>query len=190
MSGEPSLEATADVLSEAAAPTAAPWLTFPPFPTAPQGVPIIPFKDFKPKGILMKIEADSVEHENDEEVDAEGVPTVVLRVKHDLTEAEQSRKKKKRKTVQYVNVNGNTRRPMWYEEWAEGEAFRRTTAINSYVLITFKIRLRCDVKVLCRSASRVDRFHQAAQEFKSTRSWPPSSSGLMGLWDIVRCLPR
>jgi len=92
---------------------------------------------------------------------------VALPVKHELTEAEQSRKKKRKKNVPLVTVDGVVRRPLWYEEWEEGEQFRRTSLINP-------------------ASSRVDRFHQAAQEFKSSRTWPPSSNGLLGLWDAFR----
>ncbi|KAH8096655.1 hypothetical protein BXZ70DRAFT_991439 [Cristinia sonorae] len=167
-----SLEATAAILAEAAsdppAPQLAPRLTFPPFPTPPPGVHIIPFAQFKPKGIPVKFEATAEGEEPEIEFDGEGVPTVELRVKHELTEAELSRKKKKRKNgPAVVTVNGKERLQLWYEEWEEGEMLRRTSAINHH-------------------ASRVDRFHQAAQEFKSTRKWPVGNSGLMRLWDAFR----
>ncbi|THH21373.1 hypothetical protein EUX98_g8399 [Antrodiella citrinella] len=152
----------------------------------PAGVKIIPFKDFKPKGIIVKIDPDSPDAEEPEvEVDAEGIPTVALPVKHELTEAEQSKKKKRKKTAALVTVNGVVRRPTWFEEWEEGESFRRTT-VNPYVAFSF---LSLSFNIIywhTRVTSKVDRFHQAAQEFKSGRSWPPSSNGLLGLWDAFR----
>lgn len=48
---------------------------YPPFPPKPEGKTIIPFKDFKPKGV---VPADS----DEEEFDTEGIRTVRLPVKH------------------------------------------------------------------------------------------------------------
>ena len=93
-----SAEATAEVLASSAnGTTPAPWLTFPPFPNPPPGVQLIPFSDFKPKGLIVRLgDPEDGTVEESEEVDAEGIPTLALRVKHELTEAEQARKKRRK----------------------------------------------------------------------------------------------
>ncbi|KAK7696124.1 hypothetical protein QCA50_000767 [Cerrena zonata] len=138
----------------------APWLTFPPFPGPPPGVTLIPFSEFKPTGLFIRMEED-----DGPEIDPLGIPTVTLLVKHALTEEEQIRKKKKRKTT--VKIGGEVRRLIWYEEWEEGEHMRR-----------------CTTNPL---TSRVDRLHQAVQDFRSiSRSWPPPTTGVPQLWDAFR----
>ncbi|TCD59967.1 hypothetical protein EIP91_010957 [Steccherinum ochraceum] len=131
-----SAEATAEVLASSAnGTTPAPWLTFPPFPAPPPGVRLIPFSEFKPKGLVVRVEdPEDNDVEESEEVDAEGIPTVALRVKHELTEAEQARKKK-RKTKSSVptttmGADGVVRRTMWWEEWEDGEKFRGMSPLN------------------------------------------------------------
>lgn len=64
-----------EVQDTPAAPVKVFAFQFPPWPPVPEGKVIIPFKDFKPKGV---IPADS----DEEEFDAEGVKTVRLPVKH------------------------------------------------------------------------------------------------------------
>ena len=105
-----SLEATADVLGAAAnPPPVAPWITFPPFPEPPPGVQIIPFKHFKAKGVVVKFEPEAEDqNETEVELDAEGIPTVALRAKHELTEAEQSRRKKRKKMGQLKEAQGRS----------------------------------------------------------------------------------
>ena len=121
-----SVEATAAVVSEDV-PTpapAAPFLIFPPFPHQQPGAPaFIPFKDFTAKGVVTDVFDGDDEAEN--ELDALGIPTVELHAKHNLTEAEQSRRRKKRKTLPAtITVNGQTRNRLWYEEWEDNEQFR------------------------------------------------------------------
>ncbi|THG96403.1 hypothetical protein EW026_g5425 [Hermanssonia centrifuga] len=103
------------------APVEFPWIKFPPFPTLPPNIKITPFQDFKPKGIQIALdpEPDHVE------VDGEGIPTVSLRAKHDLTETEQ-RKRKKKLTKTAIGPGGQVRRLAWFEEWEGGEDLRRS----------------------------------------------------------------
>lgn len=104
--------------------------------------------------------------EEEIEVDNLGIPTVMLRVKHSLTEQELARRKKKRKRTHVVE-NGVSRKLMWYEEWEEGEGLRTCGPVNSL-------------------QSRVDRLHYACQDFRTSRTWPNVTSGLPQLWDAFR----
>lgn len=92
---------------------------FPPFPDPPPGVKIMPFKDFKPRGIQIKDELD----DDAIEVDGEGRPTARLNVKHDLSKPP-TKKKKKSKTAAVKSGEQIIKRFVWYEEWAEGEELR------------------------------------------------------------------
>lgn len=106
-------------------PVEAPWLTFPPFPEPPPGVTLIPFSEFKPNGLYLRMDDDQ-----GPEIDPLGIPTVTLGVKHALTEEEQTRKKKKKKTT--IKAGGVVRKLLWFEEWEEGEHMRRCI-VNPYV---------------------------------------------------------
>ncbi|KAL4251123.1 hypothetical protein ABKN59_005610 [Abortiporus biennis] len=150
-----------------------PMLIFPPFPTPPPNTTITPFSAFKPSGYPIRFEELDQNYEHTErEVDSLGIPTVQLKSKHSLTEQEQKRRKmfhgSRRTAGGVVRENGVVKKVMWYEEWAEGEIFRKTsTPINS-------------------DASRVDRLHQACQDFRTSRSWPNVTVGLQQLWDTFR----
>ena len=107
-----------------------PWLKFPPLPAVSDGVALVPFKDFKPLGII--IPAPVPEGQGQErgeenapvEVDGLGIQTLALRVHHDLTTME----KRKRKNVRTKTLaDGSTVLKRWYDEWAEGESLRRTS---------------------------------------------------------------
>ncbi len=93
------------------------WLTFPPFPQAPPGVTLIPFSAFKPAGVLQAADGER-------ERDALGIPTVALRVHHDLTAMEKRKRKKTR-----TDASGAVRRVLWFEDWADGEELRRSAGV-------------------------------------------------------------
>ena len=94
------------------------WLKFPPFPVPPPGKTILPFTEFKPSGIHIAPD------ENTKELDGLGIPTVALRVRHDLTETERKKKRKvKSRTV--AGPGGQVRRLTWWEEWEQGESLRK-----------------------------------------------------------------
>lgn len=102
----------------------APWIRFPPFPSVPEGVTIIPFKDYKETGILMFPQDDETE------IDGLGIPTVELRVKHDTDECKTSvkRKKKQQAKLEAIINNGPVVRKEWWEQWQEGEDLRKISA--------------------------------------------------------------
>lgn len=107
-----------------------PFFKFPPFPEPPPGVTIMPFKDFKPRGIQLFSEpkkgGDDAADEEDAELDALGIPTVELRIKHATDECKSnSRKKRKKKKASVVEAVPVKKLP-WYEEWEEGEDLRVT----------------------------------------------------------------
>ncbi|EPQ58892.1 hypothetical protein GLOTRDRAFT_135906 [Gloeophyllum trabeum ATCC 11539] len=133
---------------------------FPPFPKPPEGVTIIPFKDFKPSGIQIRIAG-----EGQVEIDGLGIPTVELRVKHDGTDGHGKKRKKKKKNNAFAGGPGNLQRP-WWEVWEEGEA------------------LRCGYYDLETSIS--ERIFLASHDFIQGRPWPQVNEGLRNLWDQFR----
>ncbi|KAI0677197.1 hypothetical protein C8Q78DRAFT_1073923 [Trametes maxima] len=138
-----------------------PWLTFPPFPKPPPGVDLISFSDFKPTGIVLVPETADAEPEQVER-DGLGIPTVALRVRHDLTSMDKRKRKKTR-----VGQDGTVRSAPWYEEWAEDENTRRMMG------------------VVDPSVPRIDRLHQAAHDFKHGRPLHTNQE-LSHLWDRWR----
>ncbi|KAI0758057.1 hypothetical protein C8Q74DRAFT_1373105 [Fomes fomentarius] len=146
--------------------SAAPWLIFPPFPDPPPGVEIIPFVDFKPLGIIISEVPENAnggsDAEEQVEVDGLGIPTVPLRVHHELTAMERDRKGKRK-----PKKGGNNRRVIWYEDWAQTESSRRLSV------------------PLDQSLSRVDRLHQAAADFRNGRPLKQNQE-LSTIWDRFR----
>ncbi|PCH40919.1 hypothetical protein WOLCODRAFT_162657 [Wolfiporia cocos MD-104 SS10] len=132
---------------------------FPPFPSPPEGVSITPLAEFVPVGICVNDDPPPRHVERD----GCGVPTIGLRVNHAYPNAELLKKKEMR-TI--TDVSGNARRPTWFEEWEARESSRLTsTPVNPNVL-------------------RIDRLHQASQDFKAGRPWPSFRSGVPYLWDV------
>lgn len=123
---EPTAPNTIQILVEDA-----PFIKFPPFPEPPPGVTIMPFKDFKPRGIQLFSEpkkgGNDGEDEDDGELDALGIPTVELRMKHTTDECKSNsrKKRKKKKAATGAEAVPVKKRP-WYEEWEEGEDLRVT----------------------------------------------------------------
>lgn len=136
--------------------------TFPPFPAVPHGVTITPFKDFTPYGYKRLI----TETGDEIEVDAlGGLPTVKV-----LSEAEvvQRNKDRKRRRNAGQSADATGRIVPWWEEWEGGEDSRTMSE---------PIELRKSLN---------DRVHQAADDFRIGRTWPPISSGVRTLWDHFR----
>ena len=102
----------------------APYYIWPPFPRPAPGVEIIPFKDFTPKGIQIRMDLDD---DDGVEYDGEGIPTVTLRVKHSSgkpnVDGERPKKKRKNKSKGKKANGGATRTDLW-KEWQEGEDLR------------------------------------------------------------------
>lgn len=94
----------------------APMIKYPPFPPVPEGVSIIPFRDYKPAGIKRFLDPS----EDDVELDGTGQPTATLNVKH----VADKWKKKKRRMGE--GDDGILRKYCWWEEWERDEATRRT----------------------------------------------------------------
>jgi len=145
-------------------------LRFPPFPSTPDGVTIIPFHSFKPSGIVVPIDEDDDvdprELGNNVERDGLGIPTIALRARH-ATDSLEKKKKRKKKGVGAQQVQVAPERPRtWWEIWEETEDIRR----NAY-----------DANL-----PPVDRLYQAGVDFKNGRSWPTATQGVQHVWDIVR----
>jgi hypothetical protein len=107
---------------------AAQRLRFPPFPTVPDGVELIPFVSFKPSGIRVPIDDDDEDQPAGAiELDGLGIPTIALRVKHAADNAERKKKKKKKGgSAQQVQVEPEKPKT-WWEVWEEFEDIRKNT---------------------------------------------------------------
>ncbi|KAG2099807.1 hypothetical protein BD769DRAFT_216888 [Suillus cothurnatus] len=136
--------------------------TFPPFPAVPHGVTIIPFKDFTPYGYKR------LRTETGEEIEVDalgGLPTVKVLSEEEVVQRNKDRKRR-RNAGQSADATG--RIVPWWEEWEEGESSRTMSE---------PIELQ---------KSLIDRVHQAADDFRIGRTWPPISSGVRTLWDHFR----
>jgi hypothetical protein len=100
------------------------FIRFPPFPAVPEGVTIIPFKDFKECGLQVFNDDPEVE------LDGRGIPTVELPVKHATDESKTNAKKKRKKAAQvpltnaYANNGVPQAKKEWWQTWEETEASR------------------------------------------------------------------
>lgn len=106
-------------------------LTFPPFPTPPNGKTIIAFKDFHEYGIQMF----PTEEGDEEERDGLGIPTIEMRTVHDtdICKTETKRKRKARKAEQFKPSVAPGARKEWWQQWEEAEDLRTTSPINPSV---------------------------------------------------------
>ena len=90
----------------------------------------MPFKTFKPRGIQLFLESkkgrSSPGDEEDTELDALGIPTIELRVKHATDECKSNPRKKRKKKKAAVLEAAPAKKLPWYEEWEEGEDLRVT----------------------------------------------------------------
>jgi hypothetical protein len=104
-------------VQQSKAPNEPPYIRFPPFPTPPPGVEIIPFKQFKECGIQLFCADEEVE------LDGRNIPTVELRIIHDTdvckTNAKRKRKKNKTADPSVVVIPKE-----WWQTWDEGEDLR------------------------------------------------------------------
>lgn len=97
-------------------PDGVPFYKFPPFPQPDPEKVIVKFKDFVPKGIKRS------EYEDEQELDACGIATVQLAVKHDNKKTKVSKKRKKNPGgMPPINSEEVKRGGTWYEQWAEAE---------------------------------------------------------------------
>ena len=94
-----------------------PFYRMPPFPDPPEGVHIIPFSEFKERGIVR----DPLGAEDEIEVDGEGIPTITLGIRHDLDIVSKVKKRARKPKPTTESLP----RPPWYDDWEAGEANRR-----------------------------------------------------------------
>lgn len=122
-------------------------LTFPPFPPVPQGVTIVPFKEFKERGIRIL----GIEEGDDVERDGLGIPTVELHVRHDTDVCKTETKRKRRaKKPQQMSAAAQTPgvRKEWWEQWMDTEDSRGVTgSYNPYVLSFINIHFNVFLKL-------------------------------------------
>ncbi|KAF8914406.1 hypothetical protein CPB84DRAFT_1759175 [Gymnopilus junonius] len=130
-------------------PVDGPFLRFPPFPLPPPEVTIMPFKDFKERGIAMEPGPD------DAEVDTLGIPTIPLLHPHttDVCKTNTKRKRKAEENKARKKGGAGSKNIPWYEEWEEAEVARFSTGFNPL-------------------SSRFERIQAAAIDFTSGRKWP------------------
>ncbi|KAJ6555442.1 hypothetical protein DFH09DRAFT_1280454 [Mycena vulgaris] len=132
---------------------------FPPFPAAPEGVTIVPFKDFQEHGIQIQL----FEAEDEVERDSLGIATVALRVKHDTDVSKTNPNRKKKSAKEMIAARPGFRKE-WWEDWEEGEDLRNHGPYNDNV-------------------APGDRFHHAASDFQRYRKFPPMYTNVQFLWD-------
>lgn len=108
-----------------------PFVRFPPFPKPPPGVNITPFKDFRAQGIQIQLNGAS---DAGPELDALGIPTVELRVKHETDETKTGGggKKKRKKKKAGGGEGEKPKKPVyWWEIWEEAEDLRGSKVVVS-----------------------------------------------------------
>ncbi|KAF5358303.1 hypothetical protein D9756_001212 [Leucocoprinus leucothites] len=147
-------------------------IRFPPFPNPSEGVEIIPFTEYKEKGIRIQPGEDG-----ETEVDACGAPTIALASVHstDWCKTETKRAKfngnggpgrRKRKRKAGTGLSAGPTPNDWEEYWEEREA-------------SYRLRQGYDPH-----SSAYDLLCQGAYDFKSLRPWPVASkqSGPVFVW--------
>lgn len=100
--------------------------TFPPWPTIPEGVTIMSFKNFKQRGIQIAPGAD------DEEVDTLGIVTVAVKTRHSNDVCKTNTKRKKRLEEDARKAAAGIKKDLW-EQWEDKESTRMTSA-HAYAL--------------------------------------------------------
>ncbi|EJD35702.1 hypothetical protein AURDEDRAFT_117314 [Auricularia subglabra TFB-10046 SS5] len=133
-----------------------PYYRFPPWPQVPAGVTIVPFKDFKDVGIILR-------DDGEEELDGMGIPTIALSVVHGDGGAG-SRSAKKRRRAQAEKNAREGIKLTWHEQWEEFDA---STPVRPY-----------DQRL-----TRGVRLEQAVTDFQSGRQW---NSHLQSVFDFFR----
>jgi len=127
-SSVPTAAHTPSVTGSAQVELELPFIRFPPFPNPPEGVTIMPFRDFKPRGIQLFAQlkrSGNGDEDEDVELDGLGIPTIELRVKHSTDECKSNKRKKRKKKHTTASAPGAlVKKSPWYEEWEEGEDLR------------------------------------------------------------------
>ncbi|KAF9068337.1 hypothetical protein BDP27DRAFT_1448523 [Rhodocollybia butyracea] len=129
--------------------------TFPPFPPIPEGVTLIPFKDYKEKGI--RIQEDSDEGP---EVDGLGIPTIDLPPhKTDFCKTNS----KRATNIPSIAVPPESQSLTWVQQWED-------------------LGRRKSGEVYQSNDHRVDRLHQVTRAFNGGRTWPKTRH-VREMWD-------
>ncbi|KAG8830456.1 hypothetical protein FRC18_008061 [Serendipita sp. 400] len=97
-------------------PPVDPKWVWPPFPTPPPDVKIIPFHQFEPKGIVISLDGDS-------EIDGEGIKTVTLQVKHGIG-GHRGKKGKRKKNILEDIGEEELQKMTWDKRWELAEEMR------------------------------------------------------------------
>ncbi|PBK67101.1 hypothetical protein ARMSODRAFT_1086478 [Armillaria solidipes] len=132
-------------------------LRFPPFPQAPEGVEIVPFKDYKEVGIL-KETADRVER------DALQIPTVAIKSVHSTDFCKTNAQSGGKDTKKFRSKAGGGKQE-WWNDW---EDIERRVQPGGY-----------DER-----RSPQDRLHQAASDFIRARR--PIPQKVNEIWDQIQ----
>ncbi|KAK0447728.1 hypothetical protein EV421DRAFT_2033402 [Armillaria borealis] len=132
-------------------------LRFPPFPQAPEGVEIVPFKDYKEVGIL-KETADRVER------DALQIPTVAIKSVHSTDYCKTNAQSGGKDTKKFHSKAGGGKQE-WWNDW---EDIERRIQPGGY-----------DER-----RSPQDRLHQAASDFIRARR--PIPQKVNEIWDQIQ----
>lgn len=106
-------------------PVDGPFIRFPPFPEAAEGITVMSFKEFKEGGIRVD------PGPNDEEVDTYGIPTVPLRTRHaaDACKTNTKRKRQNEEATARKKAGLSTQRA-WWDQWEDTEAIRFSIGHN------------------------------------------------------------
>ena len=105
-----------------ARPPPDPKFIWPPFPTPPPGVTIIPFSQFEPKGIKLSFDDEA-------EKDGEGLNTIPLQVKHGLLGHHKSKNKKKKNPLAEISEE-ELKKMTWDKRWELGEEHRMANPLD------------------------------------------------------------
>jgi hypothetical protein len=107
---------------QVARPPPDPKFIWPPFPIPPDGVTIIPFSKFEPKGI-------KVSFDDEPEKDGEGLSTIPLLVKHGLLGHRKSKNKKKKNPLAEIGEE-ELKKMTWDKRWELGEELRTAKPLD------------------------------------------------------------
>ncbi|KAG8818182.1 hypothetical protein FRC17_010911 [Serendipita sp. 399] len=103
-------------------PPVDPKWVWPPFPTPPPGISIIPFHQFEPKGIVISLDDDS-------ELDGDGVKTVMLQVKHGFGGHRAKKGKKKKNPLEDIGEE-ELQKMTWDKRWELAEEMRTARPLD------------------------------------------------------------
>lgn len=137
--------------------------TFPPWPTPPEGVTIMSFKNFKQRGIQI------APGPGDEEVDTLGIVTVAVKTRHNIDVCKTNTKRKKRLEEDAKKAAAGIKKDLW-EQWEDKESTRMTSA-HAYALPPLESTC-LNAFFFNRHITIIEKIQQAAADFRAGRPWP------------------